>query len=90
LKWTLKAGGGTLFVTLSERKNLELAARGLGVQVTVKKAHDVKVKDLLLRGRVVIEQPALEWLIQNFGVDTKRPPVERDPIRDYERLLKLL
>ena len=89
LKWTRKAGGGTLFITGKERKNLVQAARALGADVTVKRAKDVKVRDLLLMGRVVFERRAFEWLIRQYGVD-KQKGVKKDPILEYERLLKLL
>src|SRR6202035_4720281 len=62
LKWTRKAGGGTLFVTLKERSNLTRSAGKLGADVTVKLVKEVKVRDLLLMGRVVFERRALEWL----------------------------
>ena len=88
LRWT-KTSGGVMFVTGKERKNLFLAARVVGEHVTVKRAKDLKVRDLLMRGRVVIERRALEWLIARFGVDTVARP-KKDPIREYERLLKLL
>lgn len=89
LKWTRKAGGGTLFITGKERKNLVQAARALGADVTVKRVRDVKVRDLLLMGRVVFERRAFEWLIREYGVD-KQKGVKKDPILEYERLLKLL
>jgi len=89
LKWTQKAGGGTLFVTGKERKNLNLAARALGADVTVKRVRDIKVRDLLLMGRVVFERRAFEWLIRQYGLD-KPKGVKKDPILEYERLLKLL
>ena len=89
LQWTKKAGGGTLFITGKERKNLVLAARSLGADVTVKRVKDITVRDLLLRGRVVFERRAFEWLLQRRGLD--KPPVpQKDPIKDYERLMKLL
>jgi len=78
-----------MFVTGKERKNLVLAARILGEHVVVKRAKDLKVRDLLLKGRVVIERRALEWLIARFGVDTVARP-KKDPMREYEKLLKLL
>ena len=89
LKWTRKAGGGTLFITGKERKNLVQAARALGADVTVKRVKDVKVRDLLLMGRVVFERRAFEWLIRKYGVD-KPQGVKKDPMLEYERLLKLL
>jgi large subunit ribosomal protein L4 len=90
LKWTKKAGGGTLFITGNkERKNLVLAAGSLGADVTVKRVKDIKVRDLLLMGRVVIERRAFEWLIQKYGVEKVRGP-KKDPLVEYERLLKLL
>jgi ribosomal protein L4 len=89
LKWTKKAGGGTLFVTGKERTNLVGAAAKLGEDVTVKRVKDIKVRDLLLRGRVVFERRAFEWLIQKYGVD-KPQGVKRDPILEYEKLLRLL
>ena len=90
LKWTKKSGGGTLFVTGNkERKNLVLAAGKLGADVTVKRVKDVKVRDLLLMGRVVIERRAFEWLIQKYGVE-KLKGLKKDPLVEYERLLKLL
>lgn len=89
LKWTRKAGGGALFVTGKERKNLVHAASKLGADVTVKRVKDVKVRDLLLKGRVVFERRAFEWLIRKYGVDRPRG-VKKDPLLEYERLLKLL
>jgi ribosomal protein L4 len=89
LKWTRKAGGGTLFITGKERKNLVHAASRLGADVTVKKVRDVKVRDLLLRGRVVFERRAFEWLIRQYGLG-RRFIQKNDPIKDYERLVKLL
>lgn len=89
LKWTKKAGGGTLFVTGKERKNLVNAARSLGADVTIKRARHVKVRDLLLKGRVVFEQRAFESLIQKYGVDRPQK-LRRDPILEYERLARLL
>jgi large subunit ribosomal protein L4 len=90
LKWTKKAGGGTLFVTLKERRNLFKAARKLGGDVTVKSVKEIKVRDLLLMGRVVLEKRALEWLLREHGVERKPHVLKKDPIRDYERLMKLL
>lgn len=88
LRWT-KTSGGVLFITGKERKNLVRAARKIGEHVVVKRVKDVKVRDLLLKGRVVIERRALEWLIARFGVERVSPP-RKDPMREYERLLKLL
>jgi Ribosomal protein L4/L1 family len=89
LKWTRKAGGGTLFVTGKERKNLVKAANKLGEDVIVKRVRDVKVRDLLLMGRVVFERRAFEWLINRYDV-ARKVTLKNDPIRDYERLVKLL
>jgi len=89
LKWTNKSGGGTLFITGKERENLLRAAGRLSADVTVKRVRDVKVRDLLLRGRIVFERRAFEWLLRERGVD-KAPVTRRDPIKDYERLMKLL
>lgn len=89
LKWTRKAGGGTLFITGKQRQNLVLASSKLGADVTVKRVRDVKVRDLLLKGRVVFERRAFEWLIAKYGVD-KVKGVKKDPILEYEKLLKLL
>jgi ribosomal protein L4 len=89
LKWTQKAGGGTLFITGKERKNLVKAARSLDEHVTVKRVKDVKVRDLLLKGRIVFERRAFEWLIRQYGVD-KPVALKRDPLKEYERLLQLL
>jgi large subunit ribosomal protein L4 len=89
LNWTKKAGGGTLFITGKERTNLVKAAGRLGADVTVKRVKDVTVRDLLLMGRIVFERRAFEWLLQRRGVD-KPPAVPRDPIAEYERLMKLL
>lgn len=91
LKWTKKAGGGTLFVTGKERKNIARASRGLGADVTVKRVRDLKVRDLLLMGRVVFERRAFEWLIRQYGVDAEKPrKVGQDPMVIYKRLAKLL
>jgi ribosomal protein L4 len=91
LKWTRKAGGGTLFVTGKERKNIVRASRGLGADVTVKRARDLKVRDLLLMGRVVFERRAFEWLIRQYGVEAEKPlKVKQDPMVMYERLARLL
>lgn len=89
LKWTRKAGGGTLFVTGKERRNLVMAASKLGQDVIVKRVRDVKVRDLLLMGRVVFERRAFEWLINRYDV-VRKVTLRNDPIRDYERLVKLL
>jgi large subunit ribosomal protein L4 len=89
LKWTRKAGGGTLFVTGKERKNLVKAASKLGQDVIVKRVRDVKVRDLLLMGRVVFERRAFEWLMNRYDV-VRKVTLKVDPIRDYERLVKLL
>jgi ribosomal protein L4 len=89
LKWTRKAGGGTLFITGKERTNLSMAARSLGADVIVKRVRDVKVRDLLLMGRIVFERRAFEWLIRRYGVERPQS-LRRDPIRDYERLARLL
>jgi len=89
LRWTKKAGGGTLFVTGKERKNLVMAAGKLGEHVMVKRVRDLKVRDLLLMGRIVFERRAFERLIEQRGVDRPRV-IRKDPIRDYERLMKLL
>lgn len=88
-KWTRKAGGGTLFITGKERTNLSMAARQLGADVMVKRVRDIKVRDLLLMGRIVFERGAFEWLMRRYGVD-KPEVLRRDPIRDYEKLAKLL
>ena len=93
LKWGKNAGGGTLFITINERTNLVKAAGVLGADVVVKKVSDVKVRDLLLMGRVVIEKGALEKLLEKYGVKDGlncSKPLKRDPIREYERLAKLL
>jgi ribosomal protein L4 len=89
LRWTRKAGGGTLFVTGKERTNLVRAASRLGEDVTVKRVKDLKVRDLLLMGRVVFERRAFEWLIRQYGVG-RRFRLREDPIKQYERLAKLL
>jgi ribosomal protein L4 len=89
LKWTKKAGGGTLFITGKERKNLVLAAGRLGGDVAVKRVKDVKVRDLLMMGRVVFERRAFEWLIRQYGTGRKFV-LRDDPIATYERLVKLL
>ena len=89
LKWTRKAIGGVLFVPLRERKHLEMAARSLGADVTVKRVREVRVKDLLLRGRVVFERKAFEWLIQKYGLD-KLPRPKQDPMKKYRKLMELL
>jgi large subunit ribosomal protein L4 len=90
LKWTRKAGGGTLFITGQERKNLAMAARKLGADVLVKRVKDIKVRDLLLMGRIVFERRAFEWLVRRYGIEKPGQLLRRDPIRDYERLFKLL
>jgi ribosomal protein L4 len=90
LKWTRKAGGGTLFVTLKERRNLAKSATKLGADVTVKLVKEVKVRDLLLMGRVVFEKRALDWLVREHGVERKAHVLKKDPIKDYELLMKLL
>jgi ribosomal protein L4 len=88
LRWT-KTYGGVMFVTGKERTNLVSAARRIGGHVIVKRVKDLKVRDLLLRGRVVIERRAFERLIEWFGVD-RVARLKKDPMREYERLLKLL
>jgi ribosomal protein L4 len=90
LKWTRKAGGGTLFVTLKERRNLTKSAAKLGADVTVKLVKEVKVRDLLLMGRVVFEKRALDWLVREHDMERKAHVLKKDPIKDYERLMKLL
>lgn len=92
LQWTKNAGGGTLFVTVNERANLFKASHVLGADVTVRTVREVKVRDLLLMGRVVIEKGALERLLGKYGVKdgSRRGPIRRDPMKEYERLAKLL
>ena len=92
LQWTKNAGGGTLFVTINERANLFKASHVLGADVTVRTVREVKVRDLLLMGRVVIEKGALERLLGKYGVKdgSRRGPLRRDPMKEYERLAKLL
>jgi large subunit ribosomal protein L4 len=93
LKWGKNAGGGTLFININERANLVKAARVLGADVTVKTVREVRVRDLLLMGRVVIEKGALERLLEKYGVkdgSSRGNALRRDPIREYERLAKLL
>jgi large subunit ribosomal protein L4 len=88
LRWT-KTSGGVMFVTGKERKNLVRAARRIGEHVVVKRVKDLKVRDLLLKGRIVVERRALEWLIARFGVDRVAPP-QMDKMKEYQRLLNLL
>ena len=90
--WTKNTGGGVLFVTINERGNLFKASHVLGADVMVKTVREVKVRDLLLMGRVVIEKGALQRLLEKYGVnDGSRPgPIRRDPMKEYERLAKLL
>ena len=61
----------------------------MGADITVKRVKDVKVRDLLLRGRVVFERKAFEWLIQKYGLD-KLPRPKLDPMKKYKKLLQLL
>jgi hypothetical protein len=75
---------------LKERSNLTRSAGKLGADVTVKLVKEVKVRDLLLMGRVVFERRAFEWLVREHGVERKAHVLKKDPIKDYERLMKLL
>lgn len=79
-------------MTSQERKNLAMAARKLQGDVLVKRVTDIKVRDLLLMGRIVFERRAFERLVTRYGVEktTQERVLRRDPIRDYERLVKLL
>ncbi|KAH9829205.1 Ribosomal protein L4/L1 family [Teratosphaeria destructans] len=56
------------FFTVLEGENMDRQARALEVS-------DVDVKDLLELGRVVIERPALEWLLAQHQSDLR--PVEK-------------
>lgn len=67
-----------------------MAARKLGADVLVKRVKDIKVRDLLLMGRIVFERRAFEWLVRRYGMEKPEQLLRRDSIRDYERLVKLL
>jgi large subunit ribosomal protein L4 len=88
-KWTREVCGGILFVTGNKvRKNLALAGRMLGQHVAIKKVTEVRVRDLLLKGRVIIERRALEWLVRRRGVD-KLKGEKKDDLAEFEKLLKI-
>ena len=65
------ADGGSLFITAKERKSLAntLEEDNLGKHASCVSIEDVDVKDLLERGRLVVEREALEWMLRAHQSD---------------------